>query len=214
MASRIIHYTAAKLIADTYSIKNRERFYLGELLPDAYAEGMSTTDSHLKISILDGMKKTYDLEKFRQLFAKELKTDDLYRGYYLHLIQDLHFRDFLYEKHQWNPRILGNQEKLYRDYALGNAYLIQKYQLKNDLLIPEGFREEALCQLYPYGVEQLARDFSGDFDPVEAVETFFFTSEMVENFLQIAVEQSLLELEALDRDSFHTDMVDMAWRNK
>ncbi len=214
MASRIIHAALGTLLSERYPIKDFSRFLLGELLPDAYAEGQGTAASHLKCSLCDGAKKTYDLEQFRRLFAEKLKKDDLYRGYYLHLVQDLYFRDFVYNRYHWDPRPAGNVEKLHRDYRLANAYVIGKYQLKPVLQIPEDFQQEALCQLYPYGVEQLKKDFAVDFEPCEEEEAFFFTKEMADDFIQIAVEQSLLELYALEQGSYHTDMVQMAWKNK
>ncbi len=214
MASRMIHYAISKRVAETYNVKNYDRFVLGTILPDAYAEDRGTKDSHLKISICDSLKKTYDLDKFRMLFSNKLKTDDLYRGYYLHLIQDLYFRDFVYAKHKWNPTIPGNVEKLHRDYSLINSYVIKKYHLENRLIIPRDFHKENLLQLYPFGIEQLVIDFKTDFQKIEKGDYFFFTEAMADEFIEIAYEQSLKELEALNRGETYTDMYQMAWKNK
>ncbi len=214
MASRMIHNAIAKQVAKRYPIRNYDRFVLGEMLPDAYAEDRGTADSHFKISVCGGSQKTYDLEKFRALFSEELKTDDLYRGYYLHLIQDLYFRDFVYRQHCWNPRIPGNIEKLHRDYALTNAYVISKYKIENHLVIPMDFHKEPINGIYPFGVEQLARDFDSDFRGYEKGECFFFTKEMAGDFIQNACEQSIKELQALERGEAYTDQYQMAWKNK
>ncbi len=214
MASRMIHYAIAKQVAKRYPIRNYDRFVLGELLPDAYAEDRGTGDSHFKISVCGGSQKTYDLEKFRALFSEELKTDDLYRGYYLHLIQDLYFRDFVYNQHCWNPRIPGNIEKLHGDYALANAYVIEKYEMENRLVIPTDFPAEPINGIYPFGVERLAGDFDSDFRGCEKGEYFFFTTEMADTFIKIACGQSVKELEALDHGAVYTDMYQMAWKNK
>ncbi len=210
----MIHYAIARRVAENCNIQNYDRFVLGAMLPDAYAENKRTKDSHLKISICDSTKKTYDLDKFRLLFASELNTDDLYRGYYLHLIQDLCFRDFVYNKHKWNPTIPGNVAKLHRDYSWINSYVIEKYQIENHLIIPAGFQKECINQLYPFGVEQLVIDFKSDFQENEKGNYFFFTETMADEFIEIAYQHSLKELEALDRGEIYTDMYQMAWKNR
>ncbi len=214
MASRIIHAAVAKLLAEALPIENKSCFLLGTILPDAYAKGLGTSASHLKISLCDGAKKTYDLEKFRRLFAKQLMNDDLYRGYYLHLVQDLYFRDFVFNKYHWNPLLPGNVQRLHNDYSLANTYVIEKYKLENSLTLPVNFSSEAINQLYPFDTEQLLQDFRQDFEAVKPGEFFFFTAEMADEFIKIAVEESLKEIKALDKGSFCTDMTQMAWNNK
>ena len=70
-------------------------------------------------------KKTYNLDKFISLFRNEIKSDDLYKGYYLHLIQDMIFRNLVYCKYKWNPTIPGTVLRLHNDYRLLNVYLIK-----------------------------------------------------------------------------------------
>lgn len=90
----------------------------------------------MKIPIYDGVKKTYNLTRFREMFQENMKIDSLYLGYYLHLIQDIVYRKFVYTDYQWNPKIPGNIERLYHDYQLIN---------------------------YPFGIEQLKEDLREDF---------------------------------------------------
>ena len=47
-----------------------------------------------------------------------MKQDDLYLGYYLHLVQDLYYRNYLYVENHWNSAIPGNVEKLHHDYCV------------------------------------------------------------------------------------------------
>ncbi len=214
MASRIMHYAIAKRIAQSCKVENFNRLLFGELLPDAYSGGKGTFDSHLKISVCGGSKKTCDLDKFRALFSRELREDDLYRGYYLHLVQDLCFRDFVYNKHGWNPLIPGNVERLHRDYALANRHIIETYELENKLFVPENFSEEVIHGLYPFDIEQLAKDFDTDFKPMQNGDYFFFTEGMADEFIEMACEHSVKELEALDQNKAYTDMYQAAWKNK
>ncbi len=214
MASRIIHSAIAKIVASVYEIKDYERFAFGAVLPDAHTDGSAAIDSHLKISICGSSKKTYDLEMFRLRFQEELKTDDLYKGYYLHLIQDLYFRDFVYNKYSWNPLIPGNVQRLHRDYALVNDYIIKTYDIKRGLMIPQGFQKERINKIYPFALSQLMIDYNADFEKAEAGDPFFFTKEMADEFIQKAVIESIKELENLQKGDVYTDMYQMGWRNK
>ena len=64
-----------------------------------------------------------DFELFRSKYGELMKTDDLYLGYYLHLVQDICYRHFVYDKYKWNPMIPGNVEKLHKDYSIIKIYV-------------------------------------------------------------------------------------------
>lgn len=44
----------------------------------------------------------YDLDGYLSKFGDKM-DDELYLGYYLHLIQDLVFREIIYDQYKWNP---------------------------------------------------------------------------------------------------------------
>jgi hypothetical protein len=123
MASSIIHLAITNELTKKYEFKDIARLKLGACLPDS-GKGNS---SHLKKSIWGGNKKVYDFEYFRLKFGDLMKSDDLYLGYYLHLIQDICYRHFMYDKYKWNPTIPGNVERLHNDYAIINHYVAVKY---------------------------------------------------------------------------------------
>lgn len=95
MASRIIHLAVTNCLLKNYRYKDKNRIELGSILPDAITDG----NSHMKIWISGGTKKTYDLTGFRSRFLSEMLEDDLYLGYYLHLVQDMYFRNFVYHRY-------------------------------------------------------------------------------------------------------------------
>ena len=41
----------------------------------------------MKVNVQDGTKKTYDFDRYREMFGERMLKDDLYLGYYLHLVQ-------------------------------------------------------------------------------------------------------------------------------
>ncbi len=153
MASSVIHYAITDELIRRRQFKDSLRLKLGSVLPDAGVGG----NSHMKITIDDGHRKTYDFEGYRKMFGDLMKEDDLYLGYYLHLIQDVVFRHFVYDKHHWNPNIPGAVDRLHGDYAIGNRYLVKKYGLKNELIIPDGFGDEPINRICAFDTDWLVK---------------------------------------------------------
>lgn len=193
MASRIIHLAITDCISKSYRYKDKNRLELGSILPDAVTSG----NSHLKISIANGTKKTYDLTGYRSKFFSKMIEDDLYLGYYLHLVQDLFFRSFVYNRYHWNPLPLGNVERLHNDYALINQYVIQKYTLSDTITIPAAFDAEPLNELGIFTIHQFITDMKTDFQSHPTGTTFFFTREMADEFITYASEKCEQEINLL-----------------
>ena len=212
MASRMMHLAIASEICKRLPLEDPERFRLGTLLPDAYVHNIqSATDSHLKYAFANGQKKTYKLAWFRTQFADRLLQDSLYTGYYLHLIQDMVFRCFVYTLHDWDPYPKGNIQKLHNDYKLLNPYIIRQYQLKNHLIIPSDFDSEPIFSIYPFDTKQLTADFSADFLPYNNGSAFFFTQQMTDDYIKMATEKSLLEYAALQNNTSAFDEQEWSW---
>ena len=122
MAARIVHHAAAERLLKCVEFKNPDRFRLGIIMPDS--AGWSSEESkkaHFLKLICGGTKKTYDLTAFRSRFGRKVMTDDLYLGYYLHLVQDLLFRGFICGKYNWDPHTDGNIDRLHDDYRKANT---------------------------------------------------------------------------------------------
>lgn len=207
MASSIIHYAITCELLNRRNFNNPDRLKLGSILVDVGFNG----NSHMKISVAGGHKRTYDLEGFRNRYGKLMAEDDLYLGYYLHLIQDIIYRHFVYDKYHWNPSIPGNPERLHRDYAIGNFYVVGKYNLKNEVVIPEDFESEEINQICSFDLERLVRDMDSYFVPVEDDEIFFFTKEMADEYIAEAVDYCSQELDKLSAGEAGTDSYDFAW---
>lgn len=214
MASRILHLAVAEKIIEGITISNQNRFRLGVILPDAHSDSAPKADSHLEIRICEGTKKTYDLLRFQNIFGAKITTDDLYIGYYLHLIQDLIYRRLVYEEYRWNPLTPGNVQRLWNDYKLINSYIITKYGLKNDLTIPVNFAEEELAALYPFDTDTLYDNLNHDFEESEYTKdeaAFFFTKDMADEFIGKAAKVCVEEIKAIRAGSFHTKYDYYAW---
>lgn len=214
MASTIMHMVITELAAKAVSIQNTERLLLGAVLPDAYTDGVPKKKSHLDRYICGNAKKTYDLTGFRKHFEAEMKTDNLYLGYYLHLIQDLIYRDFVYREHHWNPCIPGNVERLHHDYSLLNDYIIKKYYVQNTINIPENFATEQIHKLYPFDTKKLLSNLQVQFMPGTEGEIFFFTKEMADQFIKKAVNICIKELQSFFSGKKYVDEYTWAWNKK
>lgn len=210
MASRIMHLAITDCIARKYGCKDKNRLELGSILPDAATSG----NSHLRIMISGGTKKTYDLTGFRSEFLSKMLEDDLYLGYYLHLVQDLCFRNFVYHRYNWDPFPSGNVERLHNDYALLNQYVVQKYALLNTITVPSSFHEEPLHKLGCFLIHEFLADMKSDFQNCLTGTAFFFTREMADEFIAYACEKCEEELSSLLNGLNCVDERAMAWQRK
>ena len=208
MASRIMHLAITDCIAGKYGCKDKNRLELGSILPDAATSG----NSHLRIMISGGAKKTYDLTAFRSYFLSKMLEDDLYLGYYLHLVQDLYFRNFVYHRYHWDPLPPGNVERLHNDYALLNQYVVQKYALLNTITVPSSFHKEPLNKLGCFAIDAFLADMRSDFQSSLTSTAFFFTKEMADEFIAYACEKCEQEIYAVFNGLDCVNEREMAWQ--
>lgn len=209
MASGIIHLAVTKELTKSLPFRDAGRLFLGCVLPDGAAD---RNRGHLKKSLCDNAKKTYDLNGFRERFAGLIQSDDLFLGYYLHLVQDILFRRFMYVEHGWNPRLPGYVERLHRDYAVTNAAVIRRHGLTPDMVRALEPGPE-LARLGEFDIPRFVETVRGYFTPAEETECFFFTVDMAEAYIGRAVELCLQELEHLKNGGPLMDSGAWAWDN-
>ena len=193
MASSIVHLAITNELIKTHEFNNISRLKLGSVLPDAGEKNLG----HLKIKIPETGKRTYDFEGFRNKYSDLLKTDDLYLGYYMHLVQDICYRHFVYDRYHWNPTIPGNVERLHNDYAITNHYVAVKYNLKNDIVIPDDFVREPINELCKFDIKWLTESLNTYFQTKGNGDIFFFTKEMTDEYILEAIALCNKELQAL-----------------
>ena len=130
MASSMIHLAIIQCIIVKTEFNNLDRLRLGVILPDGAVSG----NSHLKKMICEQTRVTYDLEFYREKYGEQMKTDELYLGYYLHLIQDIFYRRYVYSEHHFNSSIPENVERLHQDYENTNWFVAKQYGLDKNML--------------------------------------------------------------------------------
>jgi hypothetical protein len=139
MAQRMVHYLFGVLLAETMEPADRGRFLLGSLLPDAYLTKPEREITHYTgyDAALD--MKWYDFGRFYRCFSQEVRTDPLYLGYYLHIVEDDLHRQILHGGEIRVPRNDREVELLYRDYHILNRRLRLQYDLRDELILPPEF---------------------------------------------------------------------------
>ena len=145
----------------------------------------------------DTGKRSYNLTEYKEKFGNLLKVDDLYLGYYLHLIQDLLYRHFMYDRYHWNPKSDGNIERLHDDYKQINAYVISKYGLYIDIHVPNGFASEKTNEIADFEPDRFIQELKNDFERIE--------------YIQWAVEYCKKELATLENGSYYFDEYEWSW---
>lgn len=207
MASRIMHLAAAVLLLDDLPRGlDVPRFLSGAIMVDsAPAQRQS---SHFQVQT-DG-RKTYDIARFRSLYGHLLLTDGLVLGYYLHLLQDLVFRRYMYHELGFNPRKPGYLAGLHSDYRRLNLLLIRRYGLHADFPITTG--AEPLEDIAGFDMAGLPAALAEDFTVPGAADAFFFTEERAVRYIDKAVAQCRRELAALQNGSPLTDPMDWTWQ--
>lgn len=211
MASSIIHLAITTELTKRLPFVDAGRLKFGAVVVDAGVGGNRNGNTHLKVTVLDGKKKTYDFERYREMFGERMLRDDLYMGYYLHLTQDALYRNYVYERHRWDPTIPGNVERLHKDYAQINRYVIDKYRLVNDLAVPDRFEDEELNRIGAFDVKGLMQAMNSYFLPVDEEPVSFFTKEMADEFIGEAVELCTEEVTKLRSGEPGIDMMAYAW---
>lgn len=211
MAQRTVHYLFGERLLREIRPKNEERFLLGMLLPDAIAaEDRDTT--HYKVRTAD--RVYYDFARFRNEFAREMEQDELYLGYYLHLVEDALYRMFVYAPHFRMPKTEEEVAILHRDYHILNAHVVQQYGLQNRLVQNISLTGEPLMRIADFLAKEIREDLAQDFADKPAGKTVFLTETMLEEFLVSAVPAVIDEAKRWQSGAMLLHPQDLSWARR
>ena len=186
MAQRTIHYLIGEELIAQGGVRNVDRFRIGNLLPDAIA-GLAWRDQthYQKILLLDGREQKYsDFEQFRRDFSDKVEEDDLYLGYYMHLVEDACYRLLWREYGLWEKiRSEADVEILHQDYHLLNAAIVRRWGIRDELVYPAGFEAEAINRIYPFLLRDFLEEAHGDFTEDPRGEMQLISEAFVERYV-------------------------------
>ena len=210
MASRLMHLAVADEILKKENIEDIGRFRLGCILPDARIDSALRDAPHFQTYLPDGMV-TCSLKSFLEHFGAKMAEDDLYLGYYMHLIQDMVYRRYMYLLPDWDARIPENIRKLHSDYRKINRYIIDGRALENGISAPPDFENEAINQMFGFDIEAFLEELDMDFRIVREGSCEVFTPKMAEDFFALATQACLHELRSLREGLPLCDETKMCW---
>ncbi|MBR2411582.1 MAG: hypothetical protein IKB08_07655 [Clostridia bacterium] len=211
MASRIMHLTIADEIIKHTDIEDKNRFRTGSLFPDACNRSEHRAITHFQTRLPQTDRITYKISLFREKYAA-LLSDDFYLGYYIHLVEDLLFRHFVYAVHSWDPFPEGNIARLHNDYRLLNTYLTEKHSLSCDIKLPEDIKKEPVYEIYPFNGDKLITDLKNDFIPYSEGKPFFFTKKMADEYIEFTCTKCIEEIKNLRAGLGGIDETEWAWK--
>jgi hypothetical protein len=213
MASRIIHLAICKQLEEVLEVKDVNRLRIGNVLPDAIIIGQEAhAASHYKLTVCEGKKKMMDFTGFYRQFSTKLLEDNLYLGYYFHLIEDAIYRKFLYYDYQLG----GNRgqafvDALHNDYEILNGYLVKTYKLTNTLKVPDHFEEDEINKIYPFILKEFLLDMDNDFNFSKDEKTKYFTEDMAEEFIDKCITICKTEFEKIQIGKSCLNPFEFAW---
>ena len=185
MAQRTIHYLLGEELIPL-GIRDADRFRIGNLLPDAIEDLVFRAQTHYQIDTVKGGKslRFSDFERFRRDFSPLVETDGLYLGYYMHLVEDACYRIFwqkvrLFERDMTREKVAI----LHNDYHLLNAYIVSRYGIRDELVMPAHFSDEPINRIYPFLLEDFLAEMRGDFTEHPEGKTVYMTEALLEEYL-------------------------------
>ena len=191
MAQRTIHYLFGEKIAQQINLKNKQRFLLGSILPDAI-ERIDRNASHFKVKT--DTCKYFDFTAFRNQYIDLMLQDDLYLGYYMHLVEDAFYRTFFFKNGFTMPKAKEEVAVLHRDYNILNAYIVNKYHLHNILESTFSLESEPIGQIVPFRIDaflqEMAQDFTEQIDGIPVYVTVDMLDQYVNTYLPFAIAEA------------------------
>ena len=76
MASSIIHLAITNELVKRLSFTDANRLKFGAVVVDAGVGGNKYGNAHMKVNVQDGTKKTYDFDRYREMFGERMPMDE------------------------------------------------------------------------------------------------------------------------------------------
>ena len=214
MAQRTIHYLIGEMLLQDQKLY-KERFRIGNILPDAYSDMKLRSHIHYVRKETDkagNVIRYCDYEAFRREFENNINFDALYIGYYMHLIEDACFRVF-WKNLGFQDAIKSTEDIsfLHQDYHLLNHYIVNKYKIKNDLVMPDDFQNERINEIYPFELEGFLQDMATDFTEHPEGCPRFLTGARLDAFVEEYFPICKAALQGLLRNEEYLSPYELTW---
>ena len=209
MAQRSIHYLFGTILSEHIELKDKKRFLLGHIMPDAI-ERCDRAKSHFETWI--GENEYYDFNKFREEYYDLMLQDDLYLGYYMHLVEDDFYREIIYKYRGGEPIMLEQVPTLHNDYNLLNSYIVEKYKIENILGTEFQANDERIFEIGSFRMDAFLKEMSYDFINKHEGKTVIVTEEMVDKFVETYIPLAIEEVQSVMSGEGILKAREFAWR--
>ncbi len=215
MAQRTIHVLFGTLLLDKIEINDKNRFLVGSILPDAYVDLKYRNAAHFIKYMSDENCWYFDFKDFSEKFLNNIKNDDLYLGYYAHLVEDACYRYFLYYEKGLLEKIKSyNLDILHKDYHILNSYIAGKYSLPSRLELPKAFVDELLNEITEFDIKRIVDDYGKDITELYSEKTELLTENMLDEFVFKYIDVLADELNSIRCGGSKLEVMDYRWENK
>lgn len=212
MAQRTIHYLFGEIFSKQIELKNKNRFLLGSIMPDAYADVCDRDRTHYKIKTENQVY--FDFNMFREQYFEQMCKDDLYLGYYMHLVEDAFYRQFIYSGEFKMPRSKEEVTVLHNDYHILNSYIVKRYNIQNVLEKSINLEQEPIGKIAPFRMNEFVEEMSYDFTEQTTGVPYFLKESMLDEFVDKYIPIGLEELQSIQGGKFILQAHDYAWLRK
>ena len=215
MAQRTIHMLFGTLLADKIKLSDKNRFLIGSILPDAYKNPADRKVSHFIKQTSDENCLYFDFGECFERFQNEMMQDDLYLGYYAHLVEDAFYRYFLYYEKRFMEKLKNYElDILHKDYHILNSYIAGNYALPRQLELSTAFGNEVLNEITEFDIEQLVSNYEKDIIEVCEEKTVMLTEAMLEEFVSKYIDELADELESVRQGHSKLNVLSYKWEYK
>ena len=203
------------LLSEKIELLDKNRFFLGSILPDAYINPVNRKTAHFIKYLTEENCLYFDFQVFFERFQNKIMKDDLYLGYYAHLVEDAFYRFFLYYEKRFLEKIKRYElDILHNDYRILNSYIVRKYTLPSHLEMPISFENEVLCEITEFDIEKMICDYENDVTELCEGETVLLTEAMLEEFVMHYIDRLVDELQSVRNGNSTLKVLDYRWENK
>ena len=213
MAQRIVHYLLGEALI-TQEIKDLNRFRVGNLLPDAFSDPSLRRRTHFirEMELPDfGRMRVCDFSTFHSRYEAEIRNDDLYLGYYMHLVEDAFCRDFWRKENLHIPKQDRYVRMLHQDYHILNQYFVSTRNLSFDVQKPDRFEEEKINEIIPFELTSFLKEFEQDFHDDTQGELTWLSAQMMERMIASALPVLMHAYHLIKEENRPLDQEQFSW---
>ena len=215
MAQRTIHVLFGTLLSDKIELYDKNRFLIGSILPDAYIDPSDRKVAHFIKNLPDENCLYFDFQDFFEKYDLKVRNDDLYLGYYAHLVEDAFYRYFLYYEKCFMKKIKRYElDILHNDYYILNSYIAGKNVLPSHLEVPKDFEDEPLNGITEFDIKEIVSAYENDVVEVRNEKTELLTEAMLEEFVLKYIDVLADELHSVKNGHSKLNVLDYKWENK